>query len=107
MVRDKAVIAANRFGLGARPGELPTIDRNPERWLLDQLDAETPERIRALATSRDVLGQLQDGMREARAARQSQDTDAAQAAVRNARMLRRLLGQPDPGPDSLPGELFA
>jgi uncharacterized protein YecE (DUF72 family) len=27
--------------------------------------------------------------------------------VRNARMLRRLLGQPDPGPDSLPGDLFA
>jgi uncharacterized protein (DUF1800 family) len=89
VVRDKAVIAANRFGLGARPGELPAIDRNPERWLLDQLDAATPERIRALATSRDVLGQLQDGMREARAARQSQDTGAAQAAVRNARMMSR------------------
>ena len=27
--------------------------------------------------------------------------------VRNARMLRRLLGQPDVGPDSLHGDLFA
>jgi len=27
--------------------------------------------------------------------------------VRNARMLRRLLGQPAAAPDSLPGDLFA
>jgi uncharacterized protein (DUF1800 family) len=89
VVREKTVIAANRFGLGARPGELPRIDRDPERWLIDQLDADPPARLRDLATSRDVLSQLQDGMREARDARRSQDTDAAQAAVRNARMISR------------------
>lgn len=31
------VIAANRFGLGARPRELTGIDPDPRRWLLDQL----------------------------------------------------------------------
>ena len=32
------VIAANRFGLGARPGELAELDGNARRWLLDQLE---------------------------------------------------------------------
>jgi len=34
-----AFIAANRFGFGPRAGELQTIDRDPARWLLAQLDA--------------------------------------------------------------------
>lgn len=37
-----AAIAATRFGLGARPGELDTIARTgPEPWLLDQLQPDT------------------------------------------------------------------
>ena len=35
----ETAIAANRFGLGARPGELKRVDRNPQAWLLDQLEA--------------------------------------------------------------------
>ena len=53
----KAVIAASRFGLGARPGELPMIGRNPETWLLDQLQG--PSRLHSelqrLPTSDAVL----------------------------------------------------
>lgn len=38
-----AVIAANRFGLGARPGELDSIGNDPRAWLTGQLDgARTP-----------------------------------------------------------------
>lgn len=33
----EAAIAANRFGLGARPGDLPAIAPDPQGWLLDQL----------------------------------------------------------------------
>ena len=33
-----AFIAANRFGFGPRAGELQTIDRDPARWLLGQMD---------------------------------------------------------------------
>jgi hypothetical protein len=33
----KAVIAASRFGFGARPGELKTAGRIPQKWLLVQL----------------------------------------------------------------------
>ena len=36
----EAFIAANRFGLGARPGQLPTLASDPRGWLESQLDAE-------------------------------------------------------------------
>ena len=38
-----SAIAANRFGLGAKPGELKKIDSNPRAWLLDQLQG--PSRL--------------------------------------------------------------
>lgn len=41
MSRDAAAIAANRFGLGARPEELRSIAADPRGWLLEQL---VPER---------------------------------------------------------------
>jgi uncharacterized protein (DUF1800 family) len=37
-----AAIAANRFGLGARPGELDVVARGPEAWLMKQLKAPPP-----------------------------------------------------------------
>jgi uncharacterized protein (DUF1800 family) len=37
-----AAIAANRFGLGARPGELDAVAKDPRRWLLNQLKAAPP-----------------------------------------------------------------
>ncbi|MEJ0027256.1 MAG: DUF1800 domain-containing protein [Rhizomicrobium sp.] len=38
---NQGVIAANRFGLGARPGEVAAVSADPKGWLLAQL---TPER---------------------------------------------------------------
>jgi uncharacterized protein (DUF1800 family) len=45
MVSRHAVIAANRFGLGARPGELVAAGRDPKSWLTAQLTgpAEQPQ----------------------------------------------------------------
>ena len=37
-----AAIAANRFGLGARPGELAVVGSDPDGWLLRQLDGAPP-----------------------------------------------------------------
>lgn len=48
----ESVIAANRFGLGARPGDLSDIDHDPRGWLLDQLNGPP-------AASR-MLGELPD-----------------------------------------------
>ncbi len=39
---DNAAIAANRFGLGARPGELGQIGRNGREWLHAQLAGPAP-----------------------------------------------------------------
>ncbi|MEO8018199.1 MAG: DUF1800 family protein [Pseudomonadota bacterium] len=37
-----AAIAANRFGLGARPGELATLGADPDAWLMKQLKGAPP-----------------------------------------------------------------
>ena len=52
----ETAIAANRFGLGARPGELERVARDPQAWLLDQLDGPSrpPADIRDLPSSADV-----------------------------------------------------
>jgi len=38
-----AAIAANRFGLGARPGELDVIGKDPQGWLAKQIKGRPPE----------------------------------------------------------------
>lgn len=48
-----AVIAANRFGLGAKPGQLATAKDNPQQWLLDQLT--TPRFSSSYPDSGEIL----------------------------------------------------
>ena len=63
-----AVIAASRFGLGARPGELKKVERNPGNWLLDQLQgpSQTHRELQRLPASADVLLEVQNLRREQR-----------------------------------------
>ena len=42
-MKNSTVIATNRFGLGARPGDLEAVDSNAQSWLLDQLQG--PSRL--------------------------------------------------------------
>ncbi|HUO90612.1 MAG TPA: DUF1800 domain-containing protein [Rhizomicrobium sp.] len=53
----EAIIAANRFGLGARPGDVARIAGDPRGWLLGQLTPETepPAPLRALPSTVDDL----------------------------------------------------
>ncbi len=76
-MRIESVIAANRFGLGARPGELSRIDGNPRGWLLDQLQGPSrlPEDIRTLPDTASVLLEVQEVRRMQRDARQAAETD--------------------------------
>lgn len=71
----KAVIAATRFGYGARPGELGTIARNPEAWLLDQLQgpSRVHESIRQLPSSSALLVEVQKLREERREKRKNND----------------------------------
>jgi uncharacterized protein (DUF1800 family) len=68
MLTDKAAIAANRFGLGARPRDVTAIGDDPRGWLGQQLDAvrRTPSGAAHPPESARVLREL----RELRAARQ-------------------------------------
>jgi uncharacterized protein (DUF1800 family) len=61
LVKIAAVIATNRFGLGARPGELSRIDENPSTWLLDQLQGPSrqPEVLRGLPGTAAILVEVQ------------------------------------------------
>lgn len=81
----KAVVAANRFGYGARPGELPTIARDPQAWLLDQLQG--PSRlhnsISALSSSANVLVAVQELRRQQR--RDKNDSDFVKTYGRTVR----------------------
>ena len=72
MTSKTAVIAANRFGLGARPGELVAIARDPRGWLLDQLSGPSrlPPEIRGLPDSASVLIEVRDVRRNQRQAKQ-------------------------------------
>jgi uncharacterized protein (DUF1800 family) len=53
----QAVIAANRFGLGARPGDVSRISGDPRGWLLAQLtpEADLPAPLAALPSTVDDM----------------------------------------------------
>jgi len=65
----ESAIAANRFGLGARPGDLEKIERQqPQTWLLDQIQgpARLPTDISDLPTSASVFRKVDEVRREDR-----------------------------------------
>lgn len=64
MTSANAFIAANRFGLGPRPGELATIGKDPRGWIGEQISIvnEVPPELRNMASSESILR----GIHEAR-----------------------------------------
>src|SRR5215469_4253896 len=67
-----AVIAANRFGLGARPGELALIGGDAREWLRAQLPAPVPVLTAPeLRPSWQILAQALDVRREIQAQRRA------------------------------------
>ncbi|HYP65538.1 MAG TPA: DUF1800 family protein, partial [Steroidobacteraceae bacterium] len=67
-----AIIAANRFGLGARPGELALIGGDAREWLRAQLQAPAPVLTAPeLRPSWQILAQALDLRREIQAQRRA------------------------------------
>src|ERR1700753_3672325 len=65
-------IAANRFGLGARPGEMAQIGSQPRDWLRAQLSGAPPLLTGAeLHSSAETLARGLDVRRELRAAKRA------------------------------------
>jgi uncharacterized protein (DUF1800 family) len=81
----KSAIAANRFGLGARPGDLERIDKGPATWLLDQLQGPSRQSVelKGLPASADVLIEIQNLRREEREMRELADGEPGPDFVRN------------------------
>jgi uncharacterized protein (DUF1800 family) len=85
-------IAANRFGLGAKPGELQKIDKDPQAWLLDQLagPSRSSSDLRSLPGTAEVLVEVQDLRRNQRDMRNAQDDEPAPDIVQKyGRLVRR------------------
>ena len=70
MVSVDAFIAANRFGLGARPGDLLEINSDPRGWLAAQVDAafQIPDELQGLEHSSESLIRLLAARRKGPAA---------------------------------------
>lgn len=58
MAKTDAAIAANRFGFGARPGELKLLGQHARDGLLAQLQGGAPSLQAGLPASKDLLGQI-------------------------------------------------
>ncbi len=68
-----AVIAANRFGLGARPAELQEIQSDPRGWLKGQIKGprSLPQAIQALSPSNQVFQEQLEALKQRRAAKEA------------------------------------
>ncbi len=85
-----AAIAANRFGLGARPGELKRIGSDPRGWLEVQLSGGAPKLEAArLQPSYRVLAQVIELRRSERDA-QSGSATLADAGMRLMQLYRPI-----------------
>lgn len=89
----ETAIAANRFGLGAKPGDLAVITPRPQSWLLDQIagPSRMPADIRDLPDSAAVLADVDKLRREQRNMRRENADDPDEDFVKSyGRTVRRL-----------------
>jgi uncharacterized protein (DUF1800 family) len=91
-------IAANRFGLGARPGELASVGGDPRGWLAAQLEGPAPQVTEAgLRTSSDILAEvigLRRDQRGLRKAKQAVPNEPPANGAANAAIVQALLKLP-------------
>ena len=90
-MKTETVIAANRFGLGARPSELESIDADPAGWLLGQIEKapQKPEELRRLPDTADLVVEAQDIRRMQNNARRTDDQPAPDVVEKFGAYIRR------------------
>lgn len=76
----KAAIALNRFGMGARPGEMESAAHDPQGYLFAQINPAGAERF---PTTADTIGRL-TALSEMRAARKLKPGEAVSLEKRSA-----------------------
>ena len=86
----QAVIAVNRFGLGARPGELRRVQSDSHAWLCAQVKGQRPnsEAIANLPSSAEIFAAYTTAQEARRDARQEQQSSTqAQQVVQGIRQV--------------------
>jgi uncharacterized protein (DUF1800 family) len=88
MFNPHTLIAAHRFGLGPRPGELSSIG-DPRGWLEHQLRGsyQAPAQLASLSSSPDILGAFIDARRERRVRRK----DGGDPVQQTVNLIRELV----------------
>lgn len=82
----EGAIAANRFGLGARPGEIEQASRDPRGWLLAQFqEPPQPPRFAGLSATSDLVKVLIKQQQLRQQARETQDRDALKQFLADTR----------------------
>jgi len=85
MTREGA-IAANRFGLGAKPGEIEQASQNPKTWLLNQFAGPAlPPPFVGLSTTAELVSALVQNQQARQQAREAKDRDALKQFVMQTR----------------------
>ena len=95
----QAVIATNRFGLGARPGELATVKSDPRGWLKAQLNGSrpVPAVIKNLSPSDEIfraqVAALKERLEAQKAAADSDGAAKSGAGLKRNVIMENFLGQ--------------
>jgi uncharacterized protein (DUF1800 family) len=79
----EATIATNRFGLGATPGLITSVARDPKAWLLAQVRSPATARITGsgLQSSQQAFAAFADYSRSRREMRQTKQTSMTEMSV--------------------------
>lgn len=85
-----AAIAANRFGLGARPGDLATIGTDPRGWLRTQLSVQPLLAADGLQSTAQILSGAEPIVQARRQARRARTDAAAADSPATAELAMRL-----------------
>jgi uncharacterized protein (DUF1800 family) len=88
-----AVIATNRFGLGARPGEIKAAASDPRDWLRAQIrgQRELPAEIRALPSSAAMFEVYREEQAARRKARDEADKTPASDTPANGDAAKKIV----------------
>ncbi|HEU4617209.1 MAG TPA: DUF1800 domain-containing protein [Gammaproteobacteria bacterium] len=112
MLTVKSAIAANRFGLGARPGDAERIGSDPKGWLEAQLDSaarsaptlpDPPESARVLGETRNLQAVRQAAAARARASASGAADEAPEPAKPQAGAKPQPHQKPQPDAKPQPG----
>jgi uncharacterized protein (DUF1800 family) len=82
-----AITAVNRFGMGAKAGELAQAKPDPRGWLLQQINGARalPEVIAALPTSPDVFQRYTDAQEARRDAKEDRKAQTSSTSAEQAK----------------------